>query len=1377
MQRLADLIGDAPPVAALRDQIAALLRNAANIQCPPPVLLRGETGSGKGLVASALHSESRRAAGPFIEVNCAAIPDTLLEAELFGYERGAFTDARQAKAGLFQAAHGGTLFLDEVALLPLGLQAKLLKVLEDHVVRRLGSVRSEPVDAWVVAATSEDVENAMRAGRFRADLYHRLAVVTLTLSPLRERGDDIVLLAEHFLARACAEHGRPPKRLASDARAALIQHPWPGNVRELSNAMERLALLSDAQIVTADLLGITEESLRTAARGRAGAVLASSGARIVREQLLNTLRSTGWNVSRAAAALRVSRNAVRYWISKHGLRPDPTERTERQEQAGASSVEMVAGATHAPLRWERRQLVFLRASVRPNLDADAYAGTRALELVIEKVQSFAGRIEQLHPDGILSVFGLNAVEEAPRRAALAALAVEKAWNRDRHPADDPTRIQIALHASEALVGRAGEWAAINESEKKEASAELDALLQRGRTPAVVASEAAARLLEHRFNLVADPDRASPRTYWLQGQEPSGLGPAANLSTFVGRRSELAKLESLCNEVLAGSLRFANIVGAAGMGKSRLIHELRRRRASDRLAFVDGPCTLDGSSTPFSPIVEVVRSLFSIRQDETPNEVRGKLRRGIERLGLRTQDILAPLMTALRLESETPAHLQAELIGERLREGLIQLLRASSQLAPVALVLDDLHWADSASVELLMRLVEAGEPMPLLIICAYRPPYRPPWATSSGVCELELQPLSDESCLYLAQERLGASHRALAPQVVARAEGNPLFAEEIARYLQDGSGNLSDATESVVPDTLQHLLMPTVNRLPEAPRSLLETAAVIGTRFGSRLLQAALPSDQVENSLQALEQRDLIVREDSAGTLVDCRFKHALVREAVYASVPPPDKADLHLRIAQSLEGIFAGRVQEVAETLALHYRRAGNIDKTVHYLCVAGKESLRVHSLDVAERSFDEVIAQIGANRGNDAMLADAVVGKMWIDFYKGNVRAILELGEKYRSRFEALGDERQLSAFLSSLTWAFGGSARYAEARKVSEDCLALAEKCGNDLAIGYASLGLMWSDCFMRERNPRMPFEQLGQRAMEIADRFGDPLLTCQCLQAFAMNAYIVGRYADARKYADQLLELGRRERARHISSCGFHQHAFLSLFHGRPEEALEYAEKSIQLADGQMDNLIGRCAKGSALALMGRASEAIEMLRTARREIEEGGSLTMCRLTDVAYGAALVQSGRMSAGVRWIESSIRRCRDMNPVFPASAHLALGEMFTEMALRRRRAPASLILRNLGFVLRNAPFAARKARRHLEEAVGLARKIGNTSMAGHALLTLAELQSATRHELEARQLLSEARAGLEEPPSPVVLGKLTALTAKLDGASLVSAQQGTIPR
>src|SRR3989454_2407104 len=330
MASLDELIGDSAGLVAVRAQVEQLLRRHSETRRLPPVLILGETGTGKGLLARAIHDAGPRAAGPFVAVNCAAIPETLLEAELFGFEQGAFTDARHAKAGLFQTANRGMLFLDEIGLLPESLQAKLLTVLEDRAVRSLGSTRTEVLDVWIITATSEEVKPGARRSRIREDLFHRLAVVTLQLPTLRERGQDILTLAEHFLARTCTDYGLAPKTLAEDARAALLAYRWPGNVRELANLMERVALLTDSRRVTADVLKLGPPRGRPAsrppddhARPARAAPKATSLEHAVGEveqaRILQALHETRGNISQAADRLGVTRNILRYRLKKYGL--------------------------------------------------------------------------------------------------------------------------------------------------------------------------------------------------------------------------------------------------------------------------------------------------------------------------------------------------------------------------------------------------------------------------------------------------------------------------------------------------------------------------------------------------------------------------------------------------------------------------------------------------------------------------------------------------------------------------------------------------------------------------------------------------------------------------------------------------------------------------------------------------------------------------------------------------------------------------------------------------------------------------------------------------------------------------------------------------
>ena len=295
------IIGESEAVhEALRVAARIIPRGSAT------VLITGETGTGKELLAQAIHYNGPRAAEPFVEVNCTALPASLLEAELFGYEKGAFTDARAAKPGLFEAAHRGTLFLDEIGDLSVELQAKLLRALEEKRVRRLGSLRSVDVDVRIIAATHVDLLEAVAGGTFREDLYYRLGVVPLHLPPLRERGDDILLLAEHFLDAFARDYevDRPP--LDRGAREALRAYAWPGNVRELRNALERVVLLGDGAFRTTELF----MGGRPASAASGSLPFPAPLDEIERAAATRMVERTGGNKSAAADALGISRTRL-----------------------------------------------------------------------------------------------------------------------------------------------------------------------------------------------------------------------------------------------------------------------------------------------------------------------------------------------------------------------------------------------------------------------------------------------------------------------------------------------------------------------------------------------------------------------------------------------------------------------------------------------------------------------------------------------------------------------------------------------------------------------------------------------------------------------------------------------------------------------------------------------------------------------------------------------------------------------------------------------------------------------------------------------------------------------------------------------------------
>lgn len=306
------------------------------------ILIQGESGTGKDLIAKAIHYQSSRQDKPFVAINCSAIPETLMEAELFGHEKGAFTDAKAMKKGLFEMAHGGTLFLDEIGELSLLLQAKLLRVLEDQVIRRVGGVRDMQVDVRVTAASNRDLERAVREGHFRQDLYYRLAIISIFIPPLRERKEDILPLADFFIDHYNRKFRKSIRGLTEETRRLLLNYDWPGNVRELKNAIERAMILEEEAVLRPVYLpfpvsnaahaGVTafEQTSSPAAGGRPLAngrwlpplAVPEGGTSLeeVERALLElALQKAGDNQTHAARLLDISRDALRYKMKKFGL--------------------------------------------------------------------------------------------------------------------------------------------------------------------------------------------------------------------------------------------------------------------------------------------------------------------------------------------------------------------------------------------------------------------------------------------------------------------------------------------------------------------------------------------------------------------------------------------------------------------------------------------------------------------------------------------------------------------------------------------------------------------------------------------------------------------------------------------------------------------------------------------------------------------------------------------------------------------------------------------------------------------------------------------------------------------------------------------------
>ena len=313
-----EFLGQCPEIRKVREQIDRIshLTKSASV-IPPTVLILGETGTGKDVVARMLHASSSRYEKPFVHVDCASLPKDLIESELFGHEKGAFTNAHVARTGLIEAAEDGVLFLDEIGELPLDLQSKLLAVLERRTLRRVGTTQERTVAAWIIAATNRDIESLAEQGDFRSDLYYRLNVMSLTMPALRDRGDDILLLAKHFAIQTSRRYGIQFEGFSEEAGEMLLDYAWPGNVREMKHLLERAVLLSGGGLLGADLLGLDLKSPSRSEQNEMNDDITLGEAEL--HLIKQALERTNRNVSKAARELGITRMALRYRMKKYNL--------------------------------------------------------------------------------------------------------------------------------------------------------------------------------------------------------------------------------------------------------------------------------------------------------------------------------------------------------------------------------------------------------------------------------------------------------------------------------------------------------------------------------------------------------------------------------------------------------------------------------------------------------------------------------------------------------------------------------------------------------------------------------------------------------------------------------------------------------------------------------------------------------------------------------------------------------------------------------------------------------------------------------------------------------------------------------------------------
>ncbi len=1009
-------------------------------------------------------------------------------------------------------------------------------------------------------------------------------------------------------------------------------------------------------------------------------------------------------------------------------------------------------------------------------------------LTTAAIHRHRGTVKNFTGDGILALFGTpTALEDGPLRACRAALEIQQrlAQAADSIEAELGHRplLRISLTTGPVVLG------AVDSGESTGVTAHGDivnlaARLQAEAVPGtVVMSDAMLRQVEGMieaepagifqfkgkseqqpvYRLVAIKDHATR----------FDAAVARGLTSYIGRTNEMAVLEDQLKHL--NSVRVVDIVGDPGIGKSRLLYEFALRHGSDQVRMLRGNCSADGQETPFLPFIEVLRHWFSLSPGENQAAILGKLEKGVRQLNCASQQNLGLLLNLLGLEAPEGAlaELDGTLIGARTRDLLLRLIEEQSRRSTVVLLLEDLHWIDRASEDLLLRIVDREPALPLVILHTRRPEYAPVWAGRPGVVELRMLPLSSQETLRIAQYRFGVDElpEPLAQVIVEKAEGNALFAEELASFLIErgtvrvtpqGLGFDPAQIAAALPASVQLLLTARADRLSADDRKLLQTAAVIGRRFDPDLLaEVESGFGNVEDRLETLQAQDFVQRDSQSG---DFEFKHVLMRDALYDNLLSGLRSEMHLKVGEAIERRAAARLSEVVETLAYHFSLSGRHDKAFRFCSLSGTKCLEIYSLEEAEGYFRKALGLLGVapQSADGAAMARAAASLLEVLYLKGDLIGLREVAETYIPQLEDLGKTPQLVFALYFQTMLLNHACEFHAAELRAKSAVSIASRLNDIRAQAYAGSALLFCSIILG-RHTLEEAEREGNRVLEICKQSGDNYILNWAYWSIAWDYVCRGLTKKARSWTMQLMEAGRQRQDNRALGMAFWTLAWIDIQAYRFSDGIANAQRSQRTAITPFDRNAGTMANATALLLEGRVEEGLaQLLNLKKWALAHRWAYTASGL-DFAAGPALAMTGRIAEGIRTLKRGIAACDASGSLAVASWNrLSLAELYLGMLSVKRRPPIRLILFNLVSIVKVSLFGLRQVKVLLEELSRNTQIHPESTTRARIEMDFARVCLRENAPAQARQHLSKARAAALAQELTPMLNEIDAIAATL---------------
>jgi len=695
---------------------------------------------------------------------------------------------------------------------------------------------------------------------------------------------------------------------------------------------------------------------------------------------------------------------------------------------------------------------------------------------------------------LVAAFGLDPVEDAPRRAAHAAIAIRNPAARARAQ-NDRVAVKVAIHAGgfEVGVGVGGGVPEIDLETKHAAWGTLEGLLARADSDTIVVSTGAAPFLDRWFHLTPI---ASGLAYRLVGQERPGFGVGRRVSKFVGRRQHLDLLGDHLRMAIGGRGQVIGIVGEAGIGKSRLISEFRRGLAGGPASYQEGTCLSYASATPYLPIVAILRQVCGIDESDRAETITAKVSATLDGMGIAV-DASAPYLLqlfGLRDAADTLGSLAPEAVKLRTIEVLRQMILAASRQRPLVFVVEDLHWIDKTTEEVFASLVTDVPGAAVLVVATYRPGYRPPWSGQSFASQMSLAPLSPEEGLVMARSLLPPDVAdPLARTIRDKADGNPFFLEELCNAA-GAPGQLE-----AVPDTIEAVLLARIDGLPAEAKTVLQAAAVLGREFSLPLLRAIWDgAGSLDAHLALLTEREFLYQRVMGG-MPAYVFKHALTQDVAYGSLSGARRQASHAAAGAALESLFDGRLEEAYDRLAHHYAKTGDAEKAALYLDRSADKAARGDAHDEAVHAWTSALEHVARLpvEVRDRRHLEIVLKQPYSLLRLGRIHAISAQLLQERERLERLHDPALAARYYYLLARAHifsGHDLAVGYARR----SIAAAEHCGDDAIRGKAHGVLALAGALSSEAAQGIAH---GDRAVALLQSLKDPSGLCYAYWALGL------------------------------------------------------------------------------------------------------------------------------------------------------------------------------------------------------------------------------------------------------------------------------------